>query len=114
MIAWWTSYMSDRHIIAADGTNATSIKSGAGTITSYEIFNNAGYPVFVKFHDTASAPTPGADVFKTIGIQSADSAGNKTYWQFQNGIGMSIVKGIEDGDTTPIAADDCVINLTFV
>lgn len=105
--------MSEFHLVAASGANATLIKAGAGTITDYEIFNNAGYPVFVKFHDVAVVPTPGQNVMRTIGVQSGLPAEDEDFIEFENGIGMTIVKGIQDSDATPIAANDVVVNLTY-
>jgi hypothetical protein len=105
--------MSKFHAVAAAGVNAASIKAAPGVITSYEIFNRGQYPIFVKFHDTASVPTAGAGVARTIGVQAGDSAEEVCLFQFQVGIGMTIVKGIQDADATPIALDDCVVDITY-
>src|SRR4051812_38769042 len=100
--------MSKFHAVAAAGPNATSIKAAPGVITSYEIFNRGQYAIFVKFHDSASVPTPGAGVARTIGVQAGEAAREVCLFQFQAGIGMTIVRGIQDADATPIALDDCV------
>jgi hypothetical protein len=105
--------MSKFHHVAASGVNATSIDAAPGVITSYEIFNLGLYPIFVKFHDTASVPTAGVGVSRTIGVQAGESAEETCFFEFQSGIGMTIVKGIQDADATPIAADDCVVDVTY-
>lgn len=105
--------MSKFHAVAASGANATSIKAAPGVITSYEIFNRGQYAIFVKFHDTASVPTAGVGVARTIGIQAGESAEEVCFFEFQAGIGMTIVRGIQDADATPIALDDCVVNVTY-
>jgi hypothetical protein len=110
---WWISHMSKFHLVSASGTNATLIKALRGVITDYAIFNNAGYPVFVKFHDVAVVPTPGANVMRTIGVQSGQPSEDNDYIEFENGIAMTIVKGITDSDATPIAAGDIVVDFTY-
>lgn len=106
--------MSEFHLVAGAGANATSIKGAPGTITGYEIFNNAWYTIFVKFHDTAQVPTPGVGVARTIGVQGGESVDTSDFIGFANGIGITIVKGIADSDATPIAANDCVVNLSYI
>ncbi len=108
--------MSDFHAVAEDGTNARVVKNAPGKLIGYEIFNDSAgwYPVYVKFHDTALIPTAGSGVVKTIGVQAGRSAECETFWEFHNGIAITIVKGIQDDDATPIAANDCVVNLTFI
>jgi hypothetical protein len=105
--------MSKFHAVAASGPNATSIKAAPGVITSYEIFNRGQYAIFVKFHDTSAVPTPGAGVSRTIGVQAGESAEEVCFFEFQAGIGMTIVRGIQDADATPIALDDCVVDVTY-
>jgi hypothetical protein len=108
--------MSKFHRVALSGANAVLIKAGSGTITSYEIFNNAPgwYPVFVKFHDINSVPTAGVGVVRTIGVQAGLQAESQAFIAFDNGIAMTIVKGIDDADATPVLAEDCVVSISYV
>jgi hypothetical protein len=102
------------HYLSAAGVNAVSVQSVPRVVRGYRIFNNAGYPIFVKLHDTAGVPVAGSGVSRTIGVQSGRDAKEFpiSIW-FSQGIGMTIVKGIDDGDTTPIEADDCVVDLAY-
>jgi hypothetical protein len=101
------------HLVAAATTNAQSVKASPGVVRGITVFNNTTYPVFLKFHNTAGTPTAGASVYRTIGAQ----AGVMTIYQppgginFSAGIGITIVKGIADNDTTAVAANDCVVDL---
>lgn len=47
------------HLIAAVGTNATSVKASAGNINSIVLSNASAAPRYFKLCNTAAAPTPG-------------------------------------------------------
>lgn len=114
-IAFDLGGFSNSHLVAAATTNATIVKASAGLLTGVRVFNNAAYPVYVKFHNTAGAPTPGAGVVKTIAVQAGTQrdvvipGGH----YFSTGIGMSIVKGITDADATAVALSDCVVDVEY-
>jgi hypothetical protein len=105
--------MPNFHLVAADGLNATSFLSVRGSVSSYKISNNAGYQVFVKLHDTAAVPTPGAGVVYTIGAQASIQTSDDIAVDFSNGIGLTITKGVADDDVTPVVAGDCVVDITY-
>jgi len=105
--------MPNFHLVAADGTNANSIQAAPGSVSQYRITNNAGYKIFVKFHDTASVPTPGVGVIFTIGVEASLNDFDDIDLDFTHGIGLTITKGIADDDTTPIVAGDCVVDITY-
>lgn len=101
------------HVVAAASTNAANIKAGPGQVYGWRIFNAAGYPIFVKLHNTAGTPTPGTGVVETIGVQAGlpNSDSSLIGDAFSVGIGISIVKGIADSDATAVALSDCVVDL---
>jgi hypothetical protein len=103
------------HAVAAASTNAVNIKASAGRVTGWVIFNNADYPVYVKFHNTAGTPTAGSGVAYTIGVQSGTQANfdDDDGMAFATGIGISIVKGITDADATAVLLSDCVVNVNY-
>lgn len=105
----------DYHAVAGASTNAASIKASPGQLYGWNIFNNANYPIYVKLHNTAGTPTPGAGVVQTIAVQAGESDRFflPTGIAFSTGIGVSIVKGIADNDTTAVAASDGVVDLLF-
>lgn len=103
------------HVVSAGSTNLANIKASAGRVTGWSIFNNADYPVYVKFHNTAATPTAGSGVVYAIGVQSGQRSelDDDDGLAFSTGIGISIVKGIADADTTAILASDCVVNVHY-
>lgn len=102
------------HIVSAATTNATNLKASAGQVYSVDIYNAAPYPVYLKFHNTAATPTAGSGVVRTVGVQS--DTGRTVLLQghaFSTGIGITIVKGIADSDTTAVAASDCAVDVEW-
>jgi len=103
------------HLVAAGSTNANNIKASAGQVYGITIFNNAVYPIYVKLHNTAGAPTPGSGVVRTFGVQGGTAF---KYEQamgiaFATGIALSIVKGLADADATAVVAADCVVDVEY-
>lgn len=103
------------HAVSAGSTNAANIKASAGRVTGWAIFNVADYPLYVKFHNTAGAPTAGTGVVYTIGVQAGSYSAfdDDDGIAFATGIGISIVKGIADADATAVLASDCVVNVHY-
>jgi hypothetical protein len=103
------------HTVAAASTNAKNLKASAGLLSGVRIFNNAAYPIYVKFHNAAGAPVAGAGVVKTIGVQAGQSRDVEIEGghYFSLGIAMTIVKGITDADATPVALNDCTVDVEY-
>lgn len=106
---------STYHVVSAASANAANIKSSAGQIFGARIFNNAAYPIFVKFHNTSGAPTAGSGVVRVFGIQAGVGlwADFPMGLAFSTGIGISIVKDLADSGTTAVAASDCVVDVDY-
>lgn len=108
--------VSKYHKVVAGGTNAASIKSASGRLRAVRVFNNAAYPFYVKFHNTNGIPSPGNAVEETVGVQ----AGTQIVVRMTDdniytvGIGISIVKGIDDADSTGLLANDGVVDVYFI
>lgn len=105
---------STAHLVTAASTNATVIKASAGTLRGISCFNNATYPIFIKFHNTASTPTAGAGVVFGVGIQ-AGTAGPPPIESraFATGIAITVVKGIADANNDAVAASDALIEVWY-
>ena len=104
------------HVVAAASTNTANVKSSAGQLYGWSIFNNAAYNVYVKLHNTAGTPTAGASIVYTIGIPAGGGSNidlGTGALAFGTGIGISIVKDLADAGTTAVAASDCVVNLHY-
>ena len=108
--------VSTSHLVTAGSTNATVVKASAGILRSVYIFNNAGYPVYAKFHNSASAPTAGTGVVFAVPSQ----AGLPTAFvlpgggrSFSSGIAMTVVKDIADAGATAVLASDALIEVAY-
>jgi hypothetical protein len=105
-----------KHLVAGASTNATSVKASAGQIYGWSIYNNAAYPIYVKFHNTAGTPTAGSGVVQTVGVQAGTQVNvfNTQGIPFATGIGLTIVKDLADAGATAVAASDCVADVFYV
>lgn len=103
------------HLVSAGGGDANNVKAGPGQVYGWRIFNIAAdfKPLYVKLHNTAGVPTPGAGVVQTIAVQAGSPEKDFIIVgsAFSVGIGISIVKGIADSDATPVLANECVVDL---
>lgn len=102
-------------IIAASSTNATSVKASAGQLGGFlYVFNFAATLRYLKFYDTASAPTAGSGTPVWIvpippsyaGVALSIPAG----LAFSTGIGYTIVTGLANSDATAVTASDVVVS----
>jgi hypothetical protein len=92
------------HLVAAATTNLTSIKGSPGYLRGAVIFNMDDVPIFVKFHNTAGAPTAGSGVVFALGVQAGtcltfDPPGARS---FSAGIAISTVTDLDDAGTTAL------------
>jgi len=108
------------HLVAAATNNATSLKGSAGQLYAASVYNNAGYPVYLKFCNKATACTCGTNSGSdTILFTVAAQAGTEREIHteegiaFSTGIGYCVVKGITDTDNTSLAASDAVVDLLY-
>lgn len=103
--------VSGLHVVAAASTNATNVKASAGTLRGFSFYNNAAYPVYLKFHNTAGAPTAGSGVVRTFAIQAGmqrDVTIPGGGLSFATGIAITLVQDLADAGTTAVAASDAV------
>ncbi|MEH1821522.1 MAG: hypothetical protein V7L31_20985 [Nostoc sp.] len=106
-------------LISTATTNAASVKIGAGNLYSIVAIGLTSTVRYLKFYNKASAPTVGTDTpSMTIPIPAnTQGAGIAIQFtsgvNFNTGIAIAITAGITDSDTTAIAANDVVVNLTY-
>ena len=115
----WTQIvlLTDRmDYVAAATNNATSLKASAGQLYGASVYNNAGYPVYLKFYNKATAPAPASD---TVVFEIPAQAGTEREFHsdeglaFGTGIAYALVKGISDTDNTSVAATDATVDLIY-
>lgn len=103
--------------VAAASNNATSLKASAGQVYGYRVFNAAAYPVYLKFYNKASAPSPGSDTPVWVVGVAAGQAASDTFdipLTFGTGVAYAVVKGISNTDNTSLVASDCVWAIQYV
>ena len=105
-----------KHVIAAAGTNATSVKASAGRVIGWSFSNTTAAYKYVRLYNLTTAPTVGTStVIQTIGIPPNGIA----QLQFPGGIGyatgiaLSITGAAADNDTTAVVANDVVGDLFY-
>jgi hypothetical protein len=103
------------HRISTADNNAHVIKSSAGTVSGWNIFNDGEYPIFVKLYDKATLPNPASDTPKqVIGVQGGTSvAVSGNGFTYLNGIGLAIVANIGDSDNTAVTAGAITADIFF-
>jgi hypothetical protein len=103
------------HVIAA-GTNTANIKSVAGTVTGWEIFNDTEFPFYVKLFNKATAPVPGTDTpQQTIAVQAGEhsEAPPGAGITYSAGIGIAITANLADLDNTGVSASAGVVDIFY-
>ena len=103
---------------AAASTNATNVKTTAGTVFGFQARNNAGYDVFLVLYDSAAnPPVPGTTTIRKKICIPASSSGDMAFPEgllFATGIGYAFTKLVADADTTVlVAADITSFNLDY-
>ena len=108
------------HLVAANSTNAASVKASAGHVTAVQCSNINAAVRYLKFHNTAGTPTAGSGVVWTVPIPGSTAGGianlnfgdNPLY--FSTGIGITVVTDVADSGTTAVAASEIHINIAYL
>lgn len=106
------------NVNSAATTNATSVKTSAGSVYSITASNTGAAAAFLKLYNKASAPTVGTDVpVLTIPIPASSvqniefgTAGHR----FTTGIALAITNLAADSDTTAIAASQVKVITAYI
>lgn len=118
-VAFSTTNNADEVVYSTKTPNSTGAqvaKASAGRLTSYEIFNSNAANRWVKFYNSASAPTAGAGtIYKRVMVPAG---GGAVFYHaagipFSAGIAFVTVTGAADSDATAVTANDLDINLTY-
>lgn len=109
--------ISTHHRVAAGSGDAVNIVASAAVLKAVRVFNIGSAPVYVKFHNTAGTPTPGSGVVYVVpcqaGLPNPDprlSGGGRA---FSTGIGMSIVTGIADNNSSGVTASTVTVEIEY-
>lgn len=109
--------LTERKVLAAATTNATSVKTSAARLLAYQFTNLSASPRFIKFYNKASAPVPGTDTpIFTVAVPAGQNIDNALPYglTFSLGLAFAITAAVADNDATVIAANDVVGSLHYV
>jgi len=99
--------------LVATGIN---IKSSAGQIYGWFLFNDSAAVRYVKLYNKSSSPSVGSDTpFMTIPLPAGGGA-NVNFTSgitLSNGIGVAATTGVTDGDSGAPAANEVIVNIIY-
>lgn len=108
-------------LLSAASTNATSLKASAGKLMSLYAVNLNAAVRYLKFYNKASAPTVGTDtpVYTYPIPASTTGAGFILHLPpdgvaFGTGIAYAVTTGVGDSDTGAVAANDIIVNGSYI
>lgn len=104
--------------ISANDENEVNIKSTSGKLVGIHATNVNAAVRYLKIFDKASTPVNGTDTpLMTFPIPAAGAPLNLDFSKspiiFKNGLGMSLVTGAADSDTTAPAAAEQIVHLLY-
>lgn len=107
---------TSRILTAAASTNPTLAKATPGTVRTIVGYNAAAYPVYLKTHDLAVAPTVGTTpVRQTFYLPPLSPFAFDRNDYFAVGIAYSLTKAVADNDTTALVAGDILaLNVDYL
>ena len=98
------------------GSGGVNIKSSAGQIYGWFLFNNAGSVRYVKLYNKGSSPSVGFDTpFMTIPLPPGGGA-NVNFVSgiaLSSGIGIGATTGVADGDSSSPGANEVIVNIIY-
>lgn len=108
----WTTYS-----YISDGTDAAVVKASAGQLGWLVVTNINASPMYLKFYNSASAPTLGAGTpvlrFMVPGNSNGFTINLGAGAEFTTGIAFGIVTGLIDSSSTSAAANEVLVNLGY-
>ena len=99
--------------------DATNVKASAGQLYWVYVTNTNAAVRYIKFYNSASAPTAGAGTPVLRLAIPGNTAGAGFHIQtaeglaFSTGIGFTIVTGATDADSTGVAANEVIVNIGY-
>lgn len=86
-----------KHIVSASGANATAVKASAGRLYGVVASNATSAMKYIKFYNSASAPTSASTTVLTVGVPPNNSL------EWHNNIGIYFGTGIASAFSTSMA-----------
>lgn len=108
----WTPYS-----YISDGTDSTNVKASAGQLGFIMATNTNASARYVKFYNSASAPTLGSGTPVLRCMIPPDSSGFvisiPAGMYFDTGIGFTMSTGAADSDANAVASNEIILNLGY-
>lgn len=108
-------------LLSAATTNGTNVKASAGKLMSLYAVNLNAAVRYLKFYNKASAPTVGTDTPVLTYPIPASSTGAGFILHlppdgvaFSTGISYATTTGVADNDTGAVAANDIIVNGSYI
>lgn len=104
------------HLISAATTNATSVKTSAGSVISIVVTNSSAAIKYFKLYNKSSAPTVGTDTpILTLGVGAGQTVSYipPVYSRLATGIAYALTGGIAVADTTAVALNDLSVHISY-
>ena len=105
------------HLISTASTNATSVKSSAGTINDITLSNAGASVRYFKLYNKASAPTVGTDTpVRTVLIPpnaTVNITGAPAGLRLSTGIAFAITGGIAVADATAVGLSEVAVGMSY-
>lgn len=107
------------HLDSAASTNATVVKAAPGTLYTITVSGATAALRYVKFYDSAMAPTAGSGtIVQTVQVPNATTGATVTVsfpvgLAFTSGIAFVTVTTLADGGSTAVGAHDLSIDLAY-
>jgi hypothetical protein len=108
--------MFSRSFNSANTDNAELIRAGGTSLAGVTVFNAGGAPAYVKLYDKATAPAVGTDVPEIVIAVPATSTVHLPFnvaYRFSEGLGIGMVTGAADTNTTAVAAAQLKVAMTY-
>lgn len=107
-------------VIWANNTTGVVIKDNAGLVFGVRAFNNSSTIAYLKFYNTATAPTTADTVIDRFMIPGPASAGGGGFIApmpngkaYSTGISIRVSTGIADADTGSPAASTYLVSIDY-
>lgn len=107
-----------RRVCTGISGDAVSISATPIVLQAVRIMNDDTAMVHAKFLNTSSAPTAGAGTIlysasAQAGAMNPDPRLSAGGMEFSTGLGMYVVTGITNGDSTSVTADKVIIEVEY-
>ena len=105
------------HSRLSTGTDSTNVKASAGQVFWGFVTNTNAAARYIKFYNSASAPTLGSGTPIARFMIPPNSSGLQITAEqgltFSTGIGYTLSTGAADSDTGTVAANEVIVNLGY-